>query len=113
MNQWCVTKPCGTKYFESLYDLLTIITPGTSSISFNDQFACVDFMRYVEPTNTHKTIYANNYVTFQNIFFVNISIRNRKQMKKHELKWRYVNAEITCRPITGIYYKEFIKVFNS
>ncbi len=29
---------------------------------------------------------------------------------QHELKWRYVNAEITCRPITGIIYQEFLEL---
>lgn len=32
------------------------------------------------------------------------------ERKEHELKWRYVNAEIECRPETGIMWNNFIKL---
>lgn len=46
---------------------------------------------------------------------LNINRKNRKikmSMTIHELKWRNVNAEIICRPLTGINYIEFNEVIN-
>ncbi len=39
---------------------------------------------------------------------INKGFKLVNRCKQHELKWRYVNAEITCRPLTGINYQEFI-----
>ncbi len=42
--------------------------------------------------------------------FVSKRIKLKRKMREHEEKWRFVNAEITCRPITGIIYQELIEL---
>ncbi len=66
------------------------------------------YFRYPEIERNRLSYAPPSYYLIPKMLLIHKQLKQVFKIKKHELKWRYVNAEITCRPITGLVYQEFI-----